>query len=45
MFAFSLKLISSLLLVSITGITGMFLLLTRVVIIDQYAFDAVVGSK
>ena len=44
MLAFSLRLISSLLLVSIKGITGTFLVLTRVAIIGHYAFDAVEGS-
>ena len=45
MLAFSLRLISSLLSVSIKGITGTFLVLTRVAIIGHYAFDAVEGSQ
>ena len=44
MLALSLKLVSSLLLTSIGGITGTFLPLKRVLIIDQHAFAEVLGS-
>ena len=39
-----LKLVTSLLLINIGGITGTFLPLTNVLIVDQYVFDEVVGS-
>ena len=42
--ALSLKLVTSLLLFSIGGISGTFLPLIRVLIIDQYAFAEILGS-
>ena len=44
MLALFLKLVTSLLLTSIGGITGSFLPLKRVLIIDPYAFAGVLGS-
>ena len=44
LFLFVLKLVVSLVLTSVGGITRTFLLLPRVLIIDQYDFDEVVGS-
>ena len=44
MIAFPLKLLAILLLTSISGITGIFLPLTRVLNTDHYDFDEEVGS-
>ena len=44
MLALSIKLVTSLLLTRIGGITGTFLSLKRVLIIDQYAFAEVIES-
>ena len=43
-FALSLKLVTSFLLTIIGGIAGIFLPLSMVLIVDQFAFDEVVGS-
>ena len=42
--ALSFKLVTSFLLTSIGGMTATFLPLTRVLIIDQYVFEEILGS-